>query len=88
MGNVENKQVLNKKVRAQETYNNDYQFANAPDVPKLTAIAGDNKVTLYWDDAAESTFDKFICKYWWQWHMILKDIEFIELQIQLFLMLK
>ena len=38
--------VLDKKVRAQETYNNDYQFANAPIVPKLTAIAGDNKVTL------------------------------------------
>ena len=59
-GQYRKQQVLNKKIRAQETYNNDYQFANTPDVPKLTAIAGDNKVTLYWDDAAESTFDKFI----------------------------
>jgi len=59
-GQFRKQQILNKKIRAQETYNNDYQFANTPDVPKLTAIAGDNKVTLYWDDAAESTLDKFI----------------------------
>ena len=53
-------QVLNKKVRAQETYNNDYQFANAPFTPKLTAIPGDNRVTLYWDDEAEKSFDNYI----------------------------
>lgn len=52
--------ILDKKVRAQETYNNDYQFANAPIVPTLTAIAGDNKVTLYWDEEAESSFDEYI----------------------------
>ena len=54
--------VLEKKKDAQETYNNDYQFAGAPLIPKLTAIPGDNKVTLYWDDVAETTFDRYINK--------------------------
>ena len=26
----------------------------------MTAIPGDNKVTLYWDDVAEKTFDSYI----------------------------
>ena len=59
-GQLRKEAVLEKKVRAQETYNNDYQFANSPIVPTLTAVAGDNQVTLYWDDDAESTFDKYI----------------------------
>jgi len=54
--------ILRKRIRVQETYNNDYQFANAPLIPTLTAIAGNNKVTLYWDDVAESSFDRYISK--------------------------
>ncbi len=54
--------ILRKRVRVQETYNNDYQFANAPLIPTLTAIPGDNKVTLYWDNVAESSFDRYIAK--------------------------
>ncbi len=61
-GEIRKKAVLQKRVRAQETYNNDYQFANAPVTPHLTAIAGDNKVTLYWDDLAEQSFDNYIYK--------------------------
>ena len=59
-GQFRKNEVLKKKLRAQETYNNDYQFANAPFTPKLTAIPGDNRVTLYWDDKAEETFDNYI----------------------------
>ena len=59
-GAIRKQAVLDKKVRAQETYNNDYQFANAPVTPKLTAIPGDNRVTLYWDDKAEESFDNYI----------------------------
>ncbi len=61
-GQIRKQAVLDKKVRAQETYNNDYQFANSPFIPKLTAIPGDNRVTLYWDDAAEESFDRYIDK--------------------------
>jgi len=59
-GEIRKQNVLKKRIRAQETYNNDYQFANAPATPTLTAVPGDNKVTLYWDDAAERSFDQYI----------------------------
>ena len=59
-GAARKREILRKKIRVQETYENDYQFANAPLTPTLTAVAGDNKVMLYWDNIAESSFDKYI----------------------------
>ena len=59
-GQLRKKAVLQKRVYAQQTYNNDYRFANAPFTPKLTAVPGDNQVTLYWDDEAEKSFDSYI----------------------------
>ena len=59
-GQFRKSEILRKRVRAQETYNNDYRFANAPITPTLTAIPGNNRVTLYWDDAAEKSFDAYI----------------------------
>ncbi len=38
-------------------YNAGYRFSKAPDKPKLTAVPGDGKVTLYWDNAAEDSRD-------------------------------
>ncbi|MDP4195240.1 MAG: hypothetical protein Q8940_09340, partial [Bacteroidota bacterium] len=61
-GQIRKEEVLRKRVKAQETYNNDYQFASAPITPTLTAIAGNNKVTLYWDDKAEKSFDRYLSK--------------------------
>jgi len=40
-----------------EAYNRNYQFAKAPDIPIVTAIPGDNRVALYWDDLAEYSED-------------------------------
>jgi len=59
-GKIRRNEVLKKRVRAQETYQNNYRFAVAPPAPTLTAIAGDNKVSLYWDDKAESSYDEFL----------------------------
>lgn len=52
--------ALRKRQRAQLAYNEDYQFAQAPLEPTLTVVPGDRRVTLYWDDAAESSRDRFI----------------------------
>lgn len=42
-----------------QIYGNNYNFARPPEKPKLTAVAGDGKVTLYWDRTAlENTFDQ------------------------------
>lgn len=51
-------EVFNTKRTVQEIYNNDYNFAKTPNLPKVWAVAGDRKVTLYWDDAAEKSFDR------------------------------
>ena len=59
-GKLRKEEIIRKKIRVQETYENDYQFANAPLTPTVTAISGDNRVTLYWDKIAETTFDKYI----------------------------
>lgn len=45
---------------ATKAYEADYQFAVAPTPPVLKAVAGDGKVTLYWDDSAEESFDRYI----------------------------
>ncbi|NWF88894.1 MAG: hypothetical protein HXY50_05455 [Ignavibacteriaceae bacterium] len=52
--------VIKKQLEATKAYNADYQFAQAPLQVSLTAVPGDGKVTLYWDDAAEGSFDRYI----------------------------
>jgi len=59
---IRKQEIIRKTVRVQETYENDYQFANAPLTPTLTAVAGDGRVILSWDDVAESSFDSYIDK--------------------------
>lgn len=41
----------------QTIYDNGYQFAVAPNKPKLTIVPGDGQVNLYWDDSAEDSYD-------------------------------
>ncbi|MDH4069557.1 MAG: hypothetical protein OEV30_03975 [Ignavibacteria bacterium] len=60
--------ALRKRDAAQLAYDEDYQFAQAPLEPTVTAVAGARlvngawqpKVTLYWDDVAESSEDRFL----------------------------
>lgn len=52
--------ALRKRDFAVLAYSEDYQFAQAPVEPTLTAVAGDGRVTLYWDDRAESSVDRFL----------------------------
>ncbi|MCD6101396.1 MAG: hypothetical protein J7K33_12550 [Candidatus Marinimicrobia bacterium] len=59
LGENEEDAIRNKDI-AQKTYDEDYQFAKQPIPPTVTAVAGDRKVTLYWDDASERSFDKYM----------------------------
>jgi len=54
--------VIKKQKQAELAYRADYQFAQAPLQVTLTAVPGDGKVTLYWDDIAEKSYDRFINK--------------------------
>jgi hypothetical protein len=49
-----------KRKYAQLAYNENYQFAQAPIEPTLTAVPGDRRVTLYWDDKSEKSVDRFL----------------------------
>jgi len=56
-------QILRNKDVVQTIYNSNYNFAVAPLKPTVTAVAGDQKVTLYWDDVAETSYDRFLRQY-------------------------
>lgn len=49
--------IIRNKRTMQRIYDADYSFARPPNKPILTAIAGDQKVVLRWDDSAESSRD-------------------------------
>jgi len=57
---VDQDDALRNKAVAQMTYDADYQFAKAPRPPTVTAVAGDESVTLYWDDLAEQSYDNYM----------------------------
>lgn len=57
--------ALRKRTYAQLAYEEDYQFAQAPLEPTVTAVATTNEygrpqVTLYWDEVAEGSIDRFL----------------------------
>jgi len=47
---------------AQQVFEADYRFAKPPLKPRLVAVPGDKKVTLYWDIGAEASFDPFLAR--------------------------
>jgi hypothetical protein len=49
--------IIKNKQTVQQIYNNNYNFTKPPLTPRLTAVPGDRKVTLYWDRRAESSID-------------------------------
>lgn len=49
--------ILRNKTTIQVIYDNDYNFAKPPLQPTLTAIAGDRKVYLKWDNISERSTD-------------------------------
>jgi hypothetical protein len=57
MFNNELEGLRRTKANAQEAYDGNYQFYKAPEVPTLYAVAGDGRITLYWDDIAERSVD-------------------------------
>ena len=67
--------VLTKNT-IQQIYNADYRFSKPPLKPKLTSvIAGDKKVTLVWNDRAESSWDPFLQEYDFEGYKIFRSTE-------------
>ncbi len=55
--------IMRNKDIVQKIYNSNYNFAVAPEKPLLRAVAGDKKVTLYWDARAEDSVDRYLHEY-------------------------
>jgi hypothetical protein len=55
-GLTEDDIIINKRWFAL-AYDQNYNFAKAPNIPTLEAVAGDKKVVLKWDDYAEKSVD-------------------------------
>ena len=49
--------IIRNTTTMQSIYDNDYSFAKPPLKPTMTAVPGNNKVTLYWDSFAENSID-------------------------------
>lgn len=67
--------LFRRKKTVQQIYNASYRFAKPPEKPILTAIPGDGKVTLFWDDRAEKTYDAFYQKYNFEGYRIYRSTE-------------
>ncbi len=69
-----------RKKTVQSIYNANYQFAKPPDKPTIKAVAGDHKVTLYWDNRSELTFDAFYQRYSFEGYRVYRSTEpnFVE----------
>ncbi len=49
--------LLTTAETVQDIYNKNYKFFRPPSLPKVSAVPGDKKVTLYWDSNAEESID-------------------------------
>ncbi|MGD8781013.1 MAG: hypothetical protein PVH88_18865 [Ignavibacteria bacterium] len=49
--------VVKSKRIAQEIYDANYNFPKPPEMPTVSAVAGDGYVKLYWDKVAENSLD-------------------------------
>jgi len=50
-------ELFRNKKYAEQTYDENYNFAKAPNIPTVEVVPGDKKVILYWDDFAEKSRD-------------------------------
>ncbi len=67
--------IFRRKRTVQQIYNANYRFAKPPEKPILTAIPGDGRVTLFWDDRAEKTFDPFYQRINFEGYRIYRSTE-------------
>ncbi|MCU7513848.1 MAG: hypothetical protein HF300_14880 [Ignavibacteria bacterium] len=72
---IDKNDLFRRKRTVQQIYNANYRFAKPPDKPLVKAIAGDKKVTLYWDNRAEQTFDAFYQRYNFEGYRIYRSTE-------------
>ena len=69
---VDTEDLLKNRETVQQIYDSDYNFPPPPDMPTLTAVPGEGRVTLYWDRKAEDSFDPVLKEYDFEGYKIYK----------------
>lgn len=72
---LDKQDLFRRKRTVQQIYNANYRFAKPPEKPIVKAIPGDKRVTLYWDNRAELTFDAFYQRYNFEGYRIYRSTE-------------
>ncbi len=70
------KDLLLNSETAQLVLAANYRFAQPPPKPKVTAVAGNGRVTLYWDNSAENASDPFSGKKDFEGYKIYRSQDF------------
>lgn len=63
------------RITVQNIYDANYNFAQPPFTPTLTAIAGDGKVTLGWDSVSVNSFDRFTQEFDFEGYRLYKGTD-------------
>lgn len=74
-GNNLNDLVLNAETSTR-VLESDYRFAKPPEKPIVKAVAGDKKVTLYWNTESENSFDPFLRAFDFQGYKIYRSRDY------------
>jgi hypothetical protein len=67
--------LIFNKITVQAIYNAYYNFAQPPYTPTLSAVAGDKKIYLYWDDVAEKSYDRFLREFDFEGYLLYRSNE-------------
>jgi hypothetical protein len=67
--------IRDNKRTVQQIYDENYNFARPPDKPTAWAVPGDGRVTLYWDDKAESSFERTCSCYDFEGYKIYRSTD-------------
>jgi hypothetical protein len=80
---IDKDDLFRRKKTVQQIYNANYRFAKPPEKPIIKAVAGDGRVTIFWDDRSEKTFDAFYQRYNFEGYRVYRSTEpaFIENKI-------
>jgi len=68
-------EMLNASATAQSTVDAEFQLPKPPVRPNLSGTAGDKKATLFWDDIAEYSLDKFSGTYDFEGYRLYRSID-------------
>lgn len=75
--------LVRTKKTVQAIYNANYNFSKPPKKPYVRAVPGDGKVTLYWDDVAEGSYDRYLREYDFEGYKIYRSTEPSFLEVKL-----